>query len=131
MSNIAITPVALALNTASADLNDASGTAIADAAANTFVIAAGGRNADRLILKFVDDGTGDTVVIVAGDRPPSALAGLGNLSITMAASDVKYICVEAARFLQDDGTIHAICGDNGMKCAAFIPALTDPVTLNP
>lgn len=120
MANVAITPVELTMNTESSDLPDASLTAITDAAANQFVVAAGGRNGDTLLLKASADASGDTLVITAGDRPPSSRAGLGNLSITLAANDVRYIAVEAARFLQDDGTIICTCGDDGTAMAAFI-----------
>ena len=120
MADVAITPTTLAINTASADILDADGVAIASASANTFVIAAGGRAGGLLTLKFFDDGSGDTIVIKAGDRPPSQRVDLGDLSFTMAASDCKYIVIETGRFLQDDGTIHVTCGDDGMECKAFI-----------
>lgn len=119
MAVTVITPTTLVMNTESADILDGDGT-VATTPADGFSIAAAGLNGDRLLLKFLADGTGDTVVIVAGDRPPSQRAGLGNLSIVLAASDVRYICVEAARFLQDDGTILATCTDAGTSCKAFI-----------
>lgn len=126
MSDVAITPVALTMNTMSDDLDDASGTAISNTA-NTFVIATSASGVavrdmqgTRLLLKFVADGSGDTVVIKAGDRPPSQRADLGDLSLVLAASDVRYIAVEAGRFLQDDGSIHATCSDTGTKASAFL-----------
>lgn len=120
MADVAITPITLVMNAASADHADADGTAITTANANVFAIAAGGKNGDRLLLKFVADASGDTVTILKGDRPPSQRKDLGDLSFVLAASDVKYIPVEAARFLQDDGTIRATCLDDGTKCSAFI-----------
>ena len=120
MADIAITPTELAINVASADILDADGVTIADASANTFAIAAGGVAGGRLLLKFFDDGSSDTVVIKSGDRPPSQRVDLGDLSIAMAASDCKYVCVELGRFLQDDGTIRVTCGDDGMECKAFL-----------
>ena len=123
MADVAVTPTALVTNTVSADILDADGVAIASASANVFAIAAGGLAGGRLLLTFFDDGSSDTVVILAGDRPPSQRVDLGNLSITMAASDCRYIVIEAARFLQDDGTIRVTCGDDGMECKAFtLPA---------
>src|SRR5687767_4460301 len=119
MATTAITPTALVMNTMSADILDADGVA-ADTPSDGWAIAAGGRNGDHLLLKFLADGTGDTVTIKAGDRPPSARAGLGDLALVLAASDVRYIVVEAARFLQDDGSITAICTDAGTTCKAFI-----------
>ncbi len=117
MATTAITPTALTLNTATADTDDAAGT-VATTVADGWAIAVSGP-AERYLLKFVADGSGDTVVITAGDSPPAILAGLGNLSITLAASDVKYIVVEGARFLQNDNTIVATCGDTGTKCYAW------------
>lgn len=120
MANVAITPTTLAINTRSADILDANGVAISNAADNTFVIAAGGRAGDHILLKFLDDGTSDTIVIKAGDRPPSQRVDIGDLSLSMTASDCRYIVVETGRFLQDDGSIHATCGVNGTTCKAFI-----------
>lgn len=120
MADIAITPTTLALNTMSADILDTDGVAIADAAANVFAIAVGGRSGNQVVLKFWDDSSGTTVTILAGDNPPSHRAGLGNLVLTLAANDVRYIAVEASRFLQDDGTIRATASDNGTECSAFI-----------
>lgn len=119
MATTAITPTTLVLNTMSADILDADGVA-ADTVGDGWAIAAGGLNGDRLLLKFLADGTGDTVTIKAGDRPPSQRADLGDLALVLAASDVRYICVEASRFLQSDGTITAICTDTGTTCKAFI-----------
>lgn len=119
MATTAITPTELVINTASADILDGDGDA-ATTPADGWVIAAAGLGGDRLLLKFLADASGDTVTIVAGDRPPSQRAGLGDLEITLAASDVKYVCVEASRFLQDDGSIHATCTDAGTTCKAFI-----------
>jgi len=118
MSTTAITPKDLALNTRSDDLLDSDGT-VATTPADGWVIAsaAKGRN---LLLKFLADGTGDTVTIKAGDRPPSHRAGLGDLTVTLAASDVRYIVVETARFLQNDGTLLATCTDAGTSCLAFL-----------
>ena len=123
MADIAITVTALAINTVSADILDADGTTISTASANTFAIAAGGLAGGRLLLKFFDDGSTDTITILAGDRPPSQRVDLGNLSFAMGAADVRYILIEAGRFLQDDGTIRATCTTNGMECKAFtLPA---------
>jgi hypothetical protein len=117
MATTAITPTALTLNTATSDTDDAAGT-VATTPGDGWAITISGP-AERYLLKFVADGSGDTVVITAGDSPPAILAGLGNLSITLAASDVKYIVVEGARFMQNNGTIVATCGDTGTKCYAW------------
>lgn len=73
----------------------------------------------KLLLKFLADGSGDTVVIQAGDKPPAERAGLGNLSVVLAASDVKFIVVDGSRFLHDDNTIKAVCTDAGTSVMAF------------
>ena len=119
MATTAITPRVLAINVMSADILDANGTA-ATTPTDGWVIAAAGVGGDRLLLKFLADASGDTVTIVAGDRPPSQRSGLGNLSLVLAASDVRYVCVEAGRFLQDTGAIHATCTDAGTTCDAFL-----------
>ncbi len=118
MATTAITPTPLVVNTASADILDGDGTA-ATTPADGWVIAAPVSPDTDLILKFLADASGDTVTITAGDRPPSQRSGLGTLAITLAANDVRYILIEKSRFLQDDGTIEAVCTDAGTTCYAF------------
>jgi len=117
------TPEVLTLDTESADLPDASGT-VATTPATGWSIDVSGYKANRVLLKFLANGTGDTVTIVAGDYPPAARQGLGALSIVLAASDVKFICVESARFMQSDSTyagkLLATCTDAGTMIWAFI-----------
>ena len=120
MADVAVTPVTLAINVVGADILDAGGTGISDASANVFAIAAGGVGGGRLLLKFLVDGTGDTITILAGDRPPSQRVNLGDLDIVLAANDVRQIVVETGRFLQDDGTIRATCTDDGTTCHATL-----------
>ena len=119
MATTAITLTTLSINTVSADILDAGGT-VATTPADGWVIAALVNAGGRVLLKFLVDGTGDTITLLAGDRPPSQRVDLGNLSLVLAANDVRYICVEASRFLQDDGTIHATCTDAGTSCLAFL-----------
>lgn len=119
MADVAITPEAVTMNTRTSDLV-ALGTAISSASGNTFAIAAGARHGDRLLLLFEADGSGDTVTILAGDRPPSQRAGLGDITVVLAASDLRAVAIEAARFLQDDGSIRATCTDDGTLCSALI-----------
>lgn len=117
MSTTPITPVSLAINTASADKADADGV-VATTPGDGWAIAIT-QPVERYLLKFGTDGSGDTIVITAGINPPAVLAGLGPLSITLAASDVKYVVVEGARFFQPDGTIVATCGNAASKCTVF------------
>jgi hypothetical protein len=105
MAVTSITPVVLALETESADLPDASMTSIATAADGFSVLAANIGKGERVILRFIDSGSASVITIDAGDRPVSPRAGLGALTITLAASDVKYIVLDKARHMQDDGTI--------------------------
>jgi hypothetical protein len=100
-----ITPLELTKDTASADSPDASATAITTGADGFSVVADSIGRGRNVLMKFVETGgNAGVVVLEAGDKPPSITAGLGDLSITMAANDVKYISVEQARFLHDDGT---------------------------
>lgn len=120
MATVAITPIELTANTRSSDLVGA-GTAITDAAANTFVITPPA-GAAGLLLFFEADASGDTVSISAGDNPPSPLAGLGATSLVLAASDLRVVVVEPGQHVQSDGTIEATCADDGTKCyALFMP----------
>ena len=73
-----------------------------------------------MLLVFEADGSGDTVTIVAGDNPPGATSGLGNGSVTLAANDIKGICVEGSRFMHNDGLLRATCTDAGTRCYALI-----------
>lgn len=124
MATTAITPKQLTWNTRSDDILDGDGT-VAATPADGWAIALGTRGTtDRLILKFLADGTGDTVVITAGDMPPAMRAGLGSLSITLAANDVRYLALEPGRFEQNDNTIVATCSDSGTTCLAFLLPVT-------
>lgn len=118
MATTAITPTPLVRDVVSADILDAAGT-VATTPADGWVIAAPVAPDVDLLLKFLVDATGDTIIIVAGDRPPSHLSGLGDLALVLAASDVRYIMIEKGRFLQDDGTFLATATDAGTTCYAF------------
>lgn len=119
MATTAITPTALVLNTVSADTLDGDGTVATTPGDGWVITPPAGFPVDHILLKFLADGSGDTITIDAGANPPSPLAGLGDLTITMAASDVRYIILEAARFTQADGTITASCTDAGTSCIAW------------
>ncbi len=127
MATTAITPTPLVVDTFSADILDAAGT-VATTPTDGWVIAAPVSPDVDVILKFLVDASGDTITIVAGDRPPSPRSGLGNLTNVMAAADVKYVIVDKSRFLQDDGTLLATATDAGTTCYAFtIPKRMSPV----
>lgn len=120
MATTAITPEVLTLATRSSNLPDASGV-VATTPADGWVIAdISAYQGHQILLKFLADATGDTVVINAGDNPPAVRAGLGALSVVLAASDVRYVVIEPSRHMQNDGTITAYCADAGTMCWAMI-----------
>jgi hypothetical protein len=122
MADIAVTPVTLVSGVASVNTTDAAGGAsIAAAATNVWAIAIGGVSGDHVLLKFLGVAGTTTITILAGVRPPSQRAGLGNLTLAVASGEVKYVVVETARFLQTNGTIRAsVNAGDTTRCAAFI-----------
>lgn len=75
---------------------------------------------ERLIFRLIADASGDTFTFTAGDRYPAQRADLGNMTVTLAASEVKYICIETSRFLQNDGKIIVTCTDAGSILLAMM-----------
>lgn len=120
MAVTAITPEVLVLATRSSDLPDASGVVATTPAHGWDIADISGYHATQILLKFLADASGDTVVITAGDNPPAIRAGVGDLSIVLAASDVRYVVIETSRHMQSDGKIHAYCADAGTMCWAMI-----------
>ena len=125
MATTAITAELLVRNTESADLPDAGGGSgngiVATTPADGWVVSppSGLVHDERLILRLTVDATGDTFVFTAGDRYPAHRTDLGNMSIVLAASDSRMICIETSRFLQNDGTIVITATDAGSVVAAF------------
>lgn len=119
MAETDITPVELVTDVVSADIVDGDGT-VAATPADGWNIKVGGLAHGRVLLKFTADASGDTITIKAGDKPPAERAGLGDLALTLAASDVRYIAVDASRFMRSDGTILATCTDAGSEAQAFL-----------
>src|SRR5688572_8992453 len=117
MATTTIAPIALAFNTQSDDILDAGGTA-ADTQADGWAVTASVPT-ERLLFKFFDDGTGGTYTFKAGDRPAAPLAALGDLAVTMSASDCRYIFVEPGRFEKNNGTIVVIGSDAGLEITVF------------
>ena len=119
MAVTAVTLTELTLNEASADLPVASWTAIATGADGFSLDMTG--VGSPVLLGFIDSAGGaNNVTITAGDRPPAQVQGQGNLAITMAASDVKYVTLESGRFEQNDSTIKGIAAANATKMIAFL-----------
>lgn len=119
MAVTAITPFQLVAGTMSDDLNDSDGT-VASVVGDGWAIALGTRGStDRLLLRVLADGTGDTIVVAAGDSQ-APLRAKGSKSYVLAASDCRIIVLESGRHEQDDGTILITCSDTGTKMAAFL-----------
>ena len=119
MAVTAVTLTELTLNTASADLPVAAWTAIATGADGFSLDMTG--VGSPVLLGFIDSAGGaNNVTITAGDRPPAQLQGQGNLTITMAANDVKYVTLESGRFEQNDSTIKGTAAANATKMIAFL-----------
>ena len=119
MAVTSVTLTELTLNTASADLPIASWTAISNGS-DGFSLDMTGVGSPVLIGFSDGGGAADDVTITAGDRPPAQLQGQGNLTITMAASDVKYIVLESGRFEQNDSKIRGTVAANASKMIAFL-----------
>ena len=119
MAVTSVTLTELTLNTASADLPIASWTAISNGC-DGFSLDMTGVGSPVLIGFSDGGGAADDVTITAGDRPPAQLQGQGNLSITMAASDVKFVTLESGRFEQNDSTIKGTVAGNNTTMVAFL-----------
>lgn len=71
----------------------------------TFDIAVSNRTDELVLVLEEQDGAAATVTIDAGDEPPSMRAGLGALTITLAANDLRLLQLSGGRFIQSDGKI--------------------------
>lgn len=128
MSTTAIACEQLTLNTRSADLDPVNGGGsgngiVATTPTDGWVISPpSGTNFgnNRLLITLGADASGDTVTFLAGDRFPAQRADLGNMTVTLAASDVRYIAIESSRFLQNDGTILVTAVDTGTTLTAVM-----------
>lgn len=116
MARDAVSITTLTLN---AGTDEPAGTAITPA--NGASIPAGG-DTRKLLIRVTNTHTSPhTVTIRAGVNPPAFRKGLGDASVTLAATTgVAYLTVESARFVQADGSIW-LDFDSGMtgKVMAF------------
>jgi len=125
MATTAITVERLTINAISTDFPTAgSGSGnniVATTPTDGWVISpeSGGVLDDKIIIRLVADGSGDTVTVTAGDRYPAQRADLGNLTLTLAASDVVYVTIEMSRFMQNDGTVIVTATDAGTVLTAM------------
>lgn len=104
MTDLAMTTVeqSIALGT-----SIVAGTGTALDAAKTHVITPTGRLEDMVILLQNTEGSTNTVTFLAGANPPASSAGLGSLTLTLAATTGYQLMpvLESARFLQANGTV--------------------------
>lgn len=119
MSVTPITPTRIVVDTETADILDADGT-VATTPSDGWEIDLGATGKiSQLLIRLVADGSGDTVVAVAGDRPPSEQSFRGNKSIVLAASDGRFF-QPSGRFLQNDNKVILTCSDAGTKLYAWL-----------
>lgn len=111
MATTAVTVEQLTINTFSTDFpvagSGSGNNLVATTPADGWVIspASGNVLGEKIIFRFIVDATGDTITFKAGDRNPAQRADLGDLVLTMAASDLVFVTVESSRFLKNDGTM--------------------------
>jgi hypothetical protein len=103
MSDTAITPITLTADTVSADALTTAEGGTQVTTGNVGVVTV--NPTDRLALTFYSAGAG-TVTISAGAFPPAVRQGLGDKAAqTLPAGDCLLMVVEAARYMQANGTI--------------------------
>lgn len=118
----------LTLNTRSSDLSPIIGggsgnSKVATSATDGWVVSppSGVELANnRIFFTMGSDGSGGTVTFKAGDRYPAQRADLGDLVITLAADDCRYIAIETSRFLQSDGTVNVIPSTTGIALTGIM-----------
>ena len=108
------------ISIASLTAYNTSGAVTADAVdvTNEHVIDITGKKDEKLLIRLYG-GTGDgfTAVFKAGDFPAGAL---GDLTIAVAAAATKIVCLESARFKDDDEYILIDCSSTGTATSATI-----------
>lgn len=125
MAVTVITPIALAFDTMSANLVDATAAIVPTVAADGWEITPpAGYTWDHAILKIIAPAGGDSVVIKAGDYPPAARKALGDKTLVLAANEVRYFPVEGGRYAKSTNKVNVTCSDTGTKLfAIFMPKL--------
>ena len=121
--NMARTAVTYSSLVANSNLADPAGTALD--ATNDHTIASS--EPERTLLRVTNTHSADHAITVkAGSYPPAIAAGLGDLSVTVAAtSGVQWLGpFESGRFLQSDGSLHidVPTGMTGTITAFLVPA---------
>jgi len=98
------------------------GTVTADAvnvSDNHYLDVTGIKDEKLLFRLYGGTGAGFTATFKAGDFPAGAV---GDLDVAVAASAIKVICLESARFKDDDEYILIDCATTGTATAATIEA---------
>jgi hypothetical protein len=88
-----------------------------DTTNNHFVDMTGLKDEKVLIRLYGGTGAGFTAAFKAGDYPAG---GIGDLSVAVAAAAIKVICLESARFKDDDEYILIDATSTGTATAATI-----------
>ena len=114
-SEIAVTELT-AYQTAGAVTADA-----VDVSAEHFIDVSGIKDEKLLIRMYGGTGDGFTATFKAGDFPAGAA---GDLEVEVAAAAIKVICVESARFKDDDEYILIDASSTGTATAATIEAFS-------
>lgn len=105
MARTAVTPRALVAN---GGLNGATGATTIDSTLVTNGVVINSAEPERTVLRVANtEGSTNVVTIKAGDYPPALAAGLGDITVTVAATTgVQYIGpFESGRVLQSNGTM--------------------------
>ncbi len=106
MAVTAITPIALALNTASVDHADADATAVATGTDGFSVADSAAMSRNRgIVIKMVSVTNAASFVFAVGTKPPSMQTQQGTLTVSLSANDVKYLVIEQSRFRDSSGAI--------------------------
>ena len=93
-----------------------------DASNNHFIDITGLKDEKLLIRLYGGTGDGFTATFKAGDMPVGAAAG--DLEVAVAAAATKVICLESARFKDDDEYILIDASTTGTATAATIEAFS-------
>lgn len=127
MATTAIACELLTLNTRSADLDPVNGGGsgngiVATTPSDGWVISppSGKTWGATCRLTLGVDASGDTFTVKAGTRYPAQRADLGDMTVVLAASDIRYIDIETSRFLKSDGTILVTATDAGSTITAIM-----------
>jgi len=73
---------------------------------------------EKLLIRFYGGtGAGFTAVVASGDYPAS---GIGDLTVVVAAGVIKVVCLESARFKDDDEYIIMSASSTGTATAATV-----------